>query len=312
MVYSVIIVTYNGGRWIEKCLNHLFDQNVRLSVVVVDNCSTDLTLDIIKSCRKEVHLIELNENVGFGKANNIGLKYIGKSEYDFVLLLNQDVYLQKGCLDILGQCAKSNPSYGVLSPIHIYAKVNEGLPAVLDYNFKEYLFKETSSNLIDELILTQKLNNEVYPISFVNAAIWLLSSKCVKMIGGFDPIYEHYGEDRNYANRVLSAGLKIGICKSAQGLHDRIQEDSEYKKLNKSKFLFLSAVTNPLKKVSISDSLISIIAINWLTFRNNKGIFPILIKSIKDMFWALRKIRACRKNLKKYNQSSWLFIEPEV
>jgi GT2 family glycosyltransferase len=62
---------------------------------------------------------------------------------------------------------------------------------------------------------------EVYEVPFVNAAGWLLSKKCLETVGGFDPVFFHYGEDDNYCQRVLFHGLKIGVTPQTFLKHDR-------------------------------------------------------------------------------------------
>ncbi len=74
---NVIIVTYNGAKWIEKCLESILCENedgvFEIEIIVIDNNSQDETRDIVKRF-SSVKLIHSNENLGFGKANNIGLQ----------------------------------------------------------------------------------------------------------------------------------------------------------------------------------------------------------------------------------------------
>lgn len=74
MKVNTIIVTYNGAQWIEKCLDSLHECKVKTHILIVDNASTDNTLSIIREKYPEVELIESAKNLGFGKANNIGLR----------------------------------------------------------------------------------------------------------------------------------------------------------------------------------------------------------------------------------------------
>ena len=67
-------------------------------------------------------------------------------------------------------------------------------------------YKLTDPKLIDDLYWDRL--DDVYNTHYVNAAAWLLPRKTLEMIGGFDPIFFHYGEDDNYMNRVLYHGLK--------------------------------------------------------------------------------------------------------
>ena len=72
---SVIVVTYNGLQWYDRCFSSLRQSNVPVSTVVVDNASNDGTVAYIKEHFPEIHLIESDKNLGFGGANNIGIRY---------------------------------------------------------------------------------------------------------------------------------------------------------------------------------------------------------------------------------------------
>lgn len=60
----------------------------------------------------------------------------------------------------------------------------------------------------------------IYETGFVMAAHWLITSKCLKSVGGFSPSFEHGGEDNNYAERVRFQGYKVGIVPSSLAIHD--------------------------------------------------------------------------------------------
>ncbi len=76
-----IIVSYNFEPWIHKCLPSLLDSSYPTDILVVDNNSGDNTTQIIKETYPTIRLIESSENLGFGKANNIGLDIVLKEEY---------------------------------------------------------------------------------------------------------------------------------------------------------------------------------------------------------------------------------------
>ncbi len=222
----VIIVTYNGSKWIEKCLSSLRSSKIEIQTIVVDNCSKDNTQLIISKKFPEVDLILNEENLGFGKANNIGISYVLKRGADYVFLLNQDAYLQPDTLEKLIEIHKKNLEYGVLSPIHL-----NGAGDKLDRNFSYYLGHDNTDTFYFDAI--NKNLKTIYEIPFVNASAWLLPRKTLEIIGGFDPIFFHYAEDDNYCQRVLFHGFKIGIAPNAYICHDR--EFREDKKPNSSK-----------------------------------------------------------------------------
>src|SRR5690554_3758500 len=93
----IIIVTYNGMSWLKKCLDSCGDYQV----LVVDNASSDETVPFLKTHYPQITLHSQKINLGFGQANNLGISYALKQGADYVFLLNQDAYLQEGCLEIL-------------------------------------------------------------------------------------------------------------------------------------------------------------------------------------------------------------------
>ena len=87
----VIIVTYNAHDWIHQCLDSVDME--RYDAIVVDNASTDDTLSILQEEYPKAIVRAMDKNLGFGQANNIGLRYALDNGYDYVLLLNQDAWL---------------------------------------------------------------------------------------------------------------------------------------------------------------------------------------------------------------------------
>lgn len=213
----IIIVTYNGMKWLPKCL----ESTKPYDVVIIDNSSTDNTVPFVEEIHPNLVLLKQEANVGFGRANNIGISYALEEGADCVFLLNQDAYLHQGCLDRLLEAQKKHPEFGVLSPVHLNGKGDR-----LDYNFSNYVSYSFNPDFYSDYIL-QKEKKEIYEVPFVNAAGWLLSKKCLEIVGGFDPIFFHYGEDDNYCQRVLFHKLKIGVVPKAFMNHDREQREKQ-------------------------------------------------------------------------------------
>ena len=92
-----VIVTYNGERWIEKCLNCLRNTSPLSPIHVIDNCSSDHTVSFCKEHGFEV--VELTRNIGFGSANNLGMSMAIQSGASHVFLLNQDAYMDKKAIE---------------------------------------------------------------------------------------------------------------------------------------------------------------------------------------------------------------------
>jgi GT2 family glycosyltransferase len=197
--------------WLSKCL----ESTKPYTVIVVDNNSTDETIYFIKANYPSITILPQKENLGFGAANNIGISYALKLGAERVFLLNQDAYLENDTIEKLIVVHNKNQNFGILSPIHLNGKGDR-----LDKNFSNYLNYDANANFYSDFILKKPLPT-VYEVPFANAAGWLISKCCLEMIGGFDPIFFHYGEDDNYCQRLRYHGFKIGVVPNVFLRHDR-------------------------------------------------------------------------------------------
>jgi GT2 family glycosyltransferase len=209
MKISVIIVSFNFERWLDRCLGSLRKSTIPVEAIVVDNCSTDNTLKRIEENYPEVILIKNQSNEGFGKANNIGIDFALKNHCDFVFLLNQDAWIDPNVVETLLISFRNFPEYGILSPVHLNGNGSE-----LDYGFSVYNKLESKSDLAAS-------DKDVVKSSIINAALWMIPSNIIHLIGGFSPVFFHSGEDIDYINRLHYHGYQIGYCPSAFGYHDR-------------------------------------------------------------------------------------------
>lgn len=225
---AVVIVTFNGEIWIKKNLNSLFKTNYPIEIIIVDNASTDETIPIIKEYNA-IELIQNKNNLGFGKANNIGIDLALKKGADAIFLLNQDTWIFENTISNLAEVLFENPNLGIVSPLHFSAE-----ESILDENFNTYYNRFNKEEDSESLRI----------VPFVNAAAWLVSKECLSKTGYFDPIFNHYGEDRNYCERVKYHGFKIGVAKKAAICHDRIVKLNSNKIELQSKYLVLNEMIN--------------------------------------------------------------------
>lgn len=212
LVY-IIIVTYNAMPWLDKCLGSI--DFSKYKVVVVDNNSKDETVEHIRFNYKQIQLFEEKQNLGFGQGNNKGISYAINQGAEHVFLLNQDAYLVDDCLERLIYVQQKNPNYGILSPIHTNASLTR-----LDRNFSNYMRFGMNPDFYSDYVLGNEID-EVYKVPFVNAAGWLISKECLMTVGGFDPIFFHYGEDDNFCQRIHYHNFEIGVVPKQFIIHDR-------------------------------------------------------------------------------------------
>ena len=242
MKLLTIIVTYNGKKWMDRCLGSLRESSVQSDVIVLDNGSTDGTPEYIASQFPEVQLVLTGENLGFGKANNIGLQKAVAEGYDYVYLLNQDAWVFPDTFERLVCAMESAPEYGILSPMQLTATCDKMDPRFVRWcpsaaweqwqqigsvcescNISDDISSEKSDSkaVINVETRSELLNGEIHPVPFVMAAHWMLSRECFCKVGGFSPAFPHYGEDDNYIHRAQYHGFMSGILSFAGAVHDR-------------------------------------------------------------------------------------------
>src|SRR5687768_858000 len=112
MDISVIILSWNTKELLHKCLKALQHHKSKFcfEVIVVDNCSSDGSADMVRSCFPFVVLIESGENLGFAKGNNLGLNY---SSGRFKCLMNSDVEILDGAFDSIIRFMDEYPRVGI-------------------------------------------------------------------------------------------------------------------------------------------------------------------------------------------------------
>ena len=211
----VIVVSYNGVTWLERCLGSVTGDagsvpGMVVDVYVWDNDSTDGSADFVASHFPSARLIRSAENLGFSIPNNKGMEYALQRGYDYVYLLNQDAWLEEGALETLVTAAEANPEYAVLSPLQMTDGFKE-----LDRQFARIFTPDTKHPVSV---------SETYEVGRVMAAHWLVRVDALMKTGLFDEtLFPFYGQDDDWCNRARYHGYKIGVVPAARAVHDRAE-----------------------------------------------------------------------------------------
>lgn len=199
---DVIIVNYNGMEYLPACLESLFKTDYPLfSVLIVDNDSLDGSPEWVKEKYPEVRLIRNSQNLGFGKANNIGIE---KGCSPYIALLNSDTVVEKGWLRPLIETARKDPSVAAtcskllfLQNPRIVNGVGGGMNYVgYGYDIGAY---EVDNGQFDE-------ERDVF---FPTAAACVLKRTAFEEAGGFDEQFFMYHEDVDLGWRLRLKGYCI-------------------------------------------------------------------------------------------------------
>ncbi|WP_027450969.1 glycosyltransferase family 2 protein [Xylanibacter brevis] len=249
MKILVIIVTYNAMQWAERCFDSLRRSTAKPDMFVVDNGSTDGTQAYIQEHYPEVMFQQSELNLGFGKANNLGLQYALDNDYDYVYLLNQDAWVMPDTFEKLIAISRKHPEYGILSPFQMEANMKH-----IDINFiRNTCCWASSPELLDDIYLQK--NKEIIQVSKVMAAHWFMTRDCLNIVGGFSPTFAHYGEDDNYLQRVNFWGLKVGVTPDMKVVHDRENRQMTVKQIIFRFYIYTLTLLSE-KKISLKDFIV--------------------------------------------------------
>ena len=210
MIIYTIIVTYNGHKWVDFCLGSLRKSSIPTIPLVIDNNSTDDTLSYIREQYPEAILFPQEKNLGFGQANNIGLRYALAHNANYVLLLNQDASIAPNAIELM---LSQSDGVSLLSPLHM-----NGDGTKVDSNFRQ----NSLYHCIDLINDTYAGNiKPCYTCGEVCAACWFIPRYIIEQIGGFNPLFFHYSEDNNYYQRLVYHNIKVLLVPAARMYHDR-------------------------------------------------------------------------------------------
>lgn len=256
MKVLVIIISYNFEQWMDHCLGSLRRSEHPIDVLVLDNDSKDKTIERIRTNYPEVRLIENRKNLGFGRANNLGMQIAIEEGYDYVFLMNQDAWIAPDTISTLISLSQKHTEYGILSPVHLTGKGDK-----LDPGFGDYASIQDINDL--------PKFDEILPLPFINAAFWLVPTSILKQVGGFSPLFYHYGEDKDFVNRLHYHKYSVGYTPKTFGNHDR-----EYRPLTHAGFLRNEYVYHLSEYANINYSA-------WQGFAY--GVFAVCKKSVEAL-----------------------------
>jgi len=220
----IVVLNFNGKEDTLECLasvSRLQVTGYRLQVVVVDNGSMDGSVEKIKSQKLKIKnfiLIENKENLGFAEGNNVGLRFALKNRADFVLVLNNDTFVDKNLIVELLQTAESCQKAGIFGPKIYFAPGfefhrgryrAEDLGKVIWYaggkiDWQNTLFSHRGVDEVD-----QGQYGQVEETDFVSGCAMFVKREVIEQIGFFDKKFFAYLEDVDFCQRAKKAGFNL-------------------------------------------------------------------------------------------------------
>jgi GT2 family glycosyltransferase len=243
MDVSIIIVNYNTKALLKQCLLSIFEKtkDVAFEIIVVDNASSDGSPQMLKNDFSGVKLIESKENLGFGRANNLGAE---QAAGKYLFLLNSDTILMNNAVKILFDFLENNSKTGICcgnlfdeneKPNHSYFMYLSPFIRELD------LFL---AGLPEKLVYGKnaKFNYTTQPkkIGDPTAADLMIRADLFRAIKGFDSDFFMYGEDRHLNYKVKKLNYDIYNIPQAKIIH----LDGKSTVINVNRLLMIRQGTN--------------------------------------------------------------------
>ena len=198
---SIVLVNYNGKVYLKDLLKGIAEQDYQgVDVILVDNDSTDGSIEWLKANYPEVYLIESKRNEGFGEGCNIGIDYAIAHGAEYVLLMNTDTIPEKNLVSELVKYADSE----TVTTAKTYC--GEKGDEELWYSGGEINWITAKTN---QLLYGVEDRKPTYPVEFISGCCMLLHKKIFEKVGKFDKDFYLYYEDTDFCVRMKKAHIKM-------------------------------------------------------------------------------------------------------
>lgn len=222
---SVVIVSWNAKDFLAECLLSLFQHDYPglLEVVVVDNGSEDGSVELVEMQYPHVKMISNGENLGFAKANNIGIRQCcGK----YIALINSDVHVLPECLSNLVNYCESHPRSGLVGP-YIFGADGE---QQISFRATPSLWSVLSRALALDVVISRAADywrrnslrhakTAPTSVDILSGCFWLVSRRAIEEVGLLDELFFIYGEDMDWCKRFSDAGWAVDFVEDAKAIH---------------------------------------------------------------------------------------------
>lgn len=239
---SIIIVSYNTKKYLRDCLNSLYSntRGVKFEVIVVDNHSTDGSQQMLAKHFPKVKLIKSQQNLGFGRANNLGAK---QAKGKYLLFLNPDTLISPDSIKESIKLADQTSKLGALTIRLLFA--DSTIQPTGGY-FPTLFRLLAWHTALDELPVLKHLIGPIHPPAsfythsfepdWITGAFMLIPSPVFNKVSGFDEHIFMYGEDLELCYRLKQLGYKVIYSNSPSITHLQSKASS-------SQFALISEIT---------------------------------------------------------------------
>lgn len=240
MDVSVIIINYNTLLLTKNCIDSIFEKTNAISfeVIVIDNASIDGSKEYLENDSRIIYLYN-TENLGFGNANNIGIK---KANGKNILFLNSDTILCNDAISKLSLFLDNHPKVGCCAgnlydgkknPTYSYGRL---FPSIL--NELNFLLFYIPANLWYRKNQNHNYTQRVQHVAHVSGADMIVKRSVLNEVGIFHKDFFMYREETELCLRIANAGYEIFSVPTAQVIHLEGKSCQTNQQLRRAKWMY--------------------------------------------------------------------------
>jgi GT2 family glycosyltransferase len=244
LVY-VIVLNYNGQRWLPACFEALFKTTYpNFKTLLVDNNSNDQSVILMRQLFPQVEILPCEANLGFARGNNVGIRQALEAGAEYIVLLNPDTKVQARWLTEIISVGEGEPQVGILGAVQ--------------YNYDDCSFNGwTITALPNKLAEIDQPGNgrKWLPVEWVEGSCYAVKREVFQRVGLLDPLYHSFYEEIDFCRRAACLGYRTALVTNSRVHHQRggnWESDSETKSrrdyyCDRGQFIF--AITDPRRSL---------------------------------------------------------------
>lgn len=225
MDISIIIVNWNTGDLLYNCVKSIVEETLetKYEIIIVDNDSKDNSCNNIEEDFNNVKIIYSNENLGFSKGNNLGIK---EAKGDYILLLNPDTLILNNAIDKAFKKIKEYNSKKLLMGIRL-------LNGDRTLQLSSCKFFNMTNSIFSSYVFSKDEHYKTHESDWVMGAFMLINKDFYNEVGGLNEEYFMYSEDMELCYKVKKNGGKVIFYSEAEIVH--LYNQSGKNKFNKKR-----------------------------------------------------------------------------
>ncbi len=222
---SVIIVSYQAGEVLVRCVESVLDSAVQ-QVIIVDNGSTDGSVQSLHTRYGDdtrIHWLSFTKNIGYSAAGNRAFSFVQSA---YVLYLNPDCVVHKGAVNALSQALSTHSSAAMVGPLLLNPDGSEQAGGRRNH--------PTVGRVLSQVLYLWRLSATIFPavnmnmfpipciptkVEAISGACMLFRRESIEKVGGMDEKYFLHCDDLDWCMRMRTAGKEIYFVSDAQVTH---------------------------------------------------------------------------------------------